>query len=112
MTEAQIRKVFLDTSLTEAQIRKVFQRTAQIREESWVGGQEDGDGYGMSMEDAAIAACKEGRIPDTLAPLVWLSLSGWWNDVLAWANGQYDSGSPWPEPKVKDEVVDEVVDAR
>lgn len=71
----------------EAQLREVVKQAAKLHEESY---NFDTLRYGLSLEDSALRALEEAGLPVTLAPLIYLSLSGWWNDVLAWAAGEYE----------------------
>jgi hypothetical protein len=75
-------------------IKRTVLAAMKLREESYVNAPEGCDGpgqYSIDMEVACIQACKENGVHHTLAPLIWLAIGDWSNDVGAWAEGEYDS---------------------
>ena len=41
--------------------------------------------YEVSVKEACAKACKSRGITEDLAQLIYLSLDGWWNDTIEWA---------------------------
>jgi len=69
-------------------LKNVTNEAARLREASW---RADLTGYDKDTEASVLEACRELGVPATVAPLIWLALTNNWNDVLAWADGEYDS---------------------
>lgn len=75
-------------------IRHIVLTAMSMHEASYIPLSEGPDSpgkYAMTMEECAVEACKLRGAHHLLAPLVWLALAGAWNDVQAWAEGEYDS---------------------
>lgn len=74
-------------------IRLVVLTAVELREKSYIQGKNmfSPGVYGLTMEKACLESCKTHHVHHTLAPLIWLALSEFFNDVQAWAEGEYDS---------------------
>lgn len=75
-------------------LSRAIRLAAKLHEDSFVevvGGiarrrhQKDGN-YTISIETASNKAVAELDLPAALARIVYLTLDGWWDDTLDWAN--------------------------
>jgi len=83
-------------------IAKAVDATARIHEESFgheAADKEKGNKfvdfstfYNLTLLESADLACKEAEIDKRYAQFIYLSLSGWWNDVLDWSNEIVNKG--------------------
>jgi len=84
-------------------LAKIILDTATVKESSYDNKSADEAGklsdcvdynqfYLLDLRQSAIKACEQNKAPTELAELIDYALSGWWNDVIAWAEQTLEEG--------------------